>query len=70
MDLSGAFNAVMQAVNGAFEWFARLPDELTYLLVGLTLFVFFCRLILAPLFGSGFSRGGSDSVNRRKEANE
>lgn len=66
MDLSGAFNTVMQAVNGAFEWFARLPEELTYLLVGLTLFVFFCRLILAPLFGSGFHSGGSDSAKSRK----
>lgn len=70
MDLSSAFNAVMQAVNGAFEWFARLPEELTYLLVGLTLFVFFCRLIIAPMFGSGFSRGGSDSVNRGKGESE
>ena len=67
MDLYGAFDTVMIAINGAFEWFNQLPVEVLTLIVGLTLFAFFARLILAPLFGASFNLRGSDSVRRESD---
>lgn len=67
MDIYGAFDAVMLAINGVFEWFEQLPVDILLLVVGLTLFAFFARLILAPLFGASFHAKGSDSVKRRSK---
>ena len=69
MDLNSAFESVAIAVDGVFDLFNMIPSEITMFLVGITLFAFFCRLILFPLFAASSLGSGSDSVNR-KESNE
>lgn len=69
MELNSAFESVATAVDGAFDLFDMIPTEVTMFLVGITLFAFFCRLILFPLFGASSLGRGSDSV-KRKESDE
>lgn len=69
MDLNSVFESVGMAVNGAFDLFNKIPSEITMFLVGITLFAFFCRLILFPLFAASSLGRGSDSV-KRKESDE
>lgn len=70
MDLNSAFETVAQAIDGSFDLFDKFPTELTMFLVGLTLFIVFCRLVLFPLFGASSLGRGSDSVSHRKEVDE
>lgn len=67
MDLNSAFEIVAQAIDGAFDLFDMFPSELTMFLVGLTLFVVFCRLVLFPLFGASSLGSGSDKVSRKED---
>ena len=66
MNLNTAFESVAIAIDGVFDLFDLIPSDITMFLVGITLFAFFCRLILFPLFAASSLGRGSDSVNRKE----
>lgn len=66
--VSDAISVVMSAVSSVIDLFNRIPSMWVIIILGVVFFMYFSRMIIAPLFGGAphYSRG-SDSARKKGE---